>query len=73
MILEPNPQCKKRDMITVFLEDGLFLESKIYTIGVENKESKVDLIYFTIHINKGSPQADPELRGPIKQQDLYVG
>lgn len=53
-------------MITVFLEEGLFLGSKIYTIEVGNKENKVDLIYFTISIYKGCIQADLEFSGPIK-------
>lgn len=53
-------------MITVFLEEGLFLGSKIYTIEVENKENEAELIYFTIYISKRSTQADLELNGPIK-------
>lgn len=41
----------KRDVITVFLEEGLFVgRSKIYNIGVKNKKKKVDLIYVPIHI-----------------------
>lgn len=28
----------KRDVISVFLEDGLLVRNKIYTIGVENKK-----------------------------------
>ena len=59
-------QFKKKNMITVFLEEGLFLGSKIYTIEVENTENKVDLIYFTISVNKGCTQAGPEFSGPIK-------
>lgn len=46
MILEPSTKLKKkkRDMITVFWEEGLFLGSKSYTTGVENEENKIDLI-----------------------------
>lgn len=35
----------KKDVITVFLEDGLLVRSKIYTIGVENKKNKVDFTF----------------------------
>lgn len=57
----------KRDVITVFLEEGLFVgRSKIYNVGVKNRKTKVDFIYFPIHINKAYTQADPEFRGPIK-------
>lgn len=57
----------KRDVITVFLEEGLFVgRSKIYNIGVKNKKKKVDLIYVPIHIDKEYTQADPEFRGPTK-------
>lgn len=45
-------QFKTKNMITVFLEEGLFLGSKVYTVEVDNTENKVDLIYFTISINK---------------------
>lgn len=36
-------------MIIVFLENGLLVRNKVYTIEVEN-ENKVDLIYFPIYI-----------------------
>lgn len=52
-------------MITIFLEEGLFVGSKIYAIGVKNKNI-VDGISFAIYINKELTQADPEFGGPIK-------
>ena len=55
----------KKDVITVFLENGLLIRNKIYTIEVENK-NKIALIYFPIYINKVHTQADPEFSGPIK-------
>ena len=39
----------KKNVITVFLENGLLVRNKVYTIEVEN-ENKVDLIYFPIYI-----------------------
>ena len=55
----------KKDVITVFLESGLLVRNKVYTIEVENK-NKIDLIYFPIYMNKVHTQADPEFSGTIK-------
>ena len=52
-------------MITVFLENGLLVRNKVYTIEVENK-NKIDLIYCPIYMNKVHTQADPEFSGTIK-------
>lgn len=49
-------------MVTVFLEEGLFVGRS----RSENKKNKVDLIGFPVYINKEYTQVDPEFRGPIK-------
>lgn len=59
----------KRDVINIFLKEGLFVGSKIYSTGVKNKKNKVQFISFPFCINKGCTQADPQFRGPIKEQD----
>ena len=39
----------KKNVITIFLENGLLVRNKVYTIEEEN-ENKIDLIYFPIYI-----------------------